>query len=83
MKFTSIFHKIRDKLTQDLTEMIYFTFVHSMLCYGIDMYGYTYTRHLWCRYFHQEVWLIATLLRQIEKPRQTHNMDSRNAYSEQ
>ena len=46
IKFTSIFYKIRDKLSTEVKKLIYFAFVHSLLNYGIEIYGNTYSSHL-------------------------------------
>ena len=46
VKFTSIFYKIRSKLTPDVLRMIYFAFVHPLLLYGIEVYANTTMNHL-------------------------------------
>ena len=46
LKFTSIFYKIRIKLPESILRMICFTFVHSQLLYGIEVYANTTSNHL-------------------------------------
>ena len=42
VKFASIFYKIRDLLPIQCRSMIYYSFVHSHLLYGIEVYANTY-----------------------------------------
>ncbi len=46
VKFVSIFYKIRDLLPDQCRSMIYYSFVHSNLLYGIEVYGNTYYKNL-------------------------------------
>jgi len=46
IKFTSILHKIRTKLPEEILRMIYFAFVHSHLSYGIGLCANTTSNHL-------------------------------------
>jgi hypothetical protein len=39
--FTSIFFKLRQKLTDRVLKLIYFAFVHSYLLYGVEIYANT------------------------------------------
>ena len=43
-KFSSIFYKIRNVLSFDILKMIYFTFVHSHLVCGIEIYANTHMK---------------------------------------
>lgn len=45
IKFVGIFHKLAHKLPDDCLKMIYFSFVHPHLLYGIEVYGNTYKSH--------------------------------------
>ena len=46
IKFTSIFHKLRDKLPKPILRQIYFTFVYPHILYGIELYANTYSKYL-------------------------------------
>jgi len=41
-KFTSIFYRIRHRLSCELLKMLYFAFIHSHLSYGVEAYGNSY-----------------------------------------
>ena len=45
-KLVKLFYKIRIKLPPEILRMIYFGFLHSLLLYGIEVYGNTTTNHL-------------------------------------
>jgi len=46
VRFVSIFYRIRHRLSCELSKMMYFAFVYSHLCYGIEIYGNTYHSYL-------------------------------------
>jgi len=46
IKFVSIFYKIRDLLPIPCRNMIYYSFIHSSLLYGIEVYANTYYKNL-------------------------------------
>jgi hypothetical protein len=39
MKFPSIFYKLRTLLPHACLSKLYFAFVHSQLCYGVEIYA--------------------------------------------
>ena len=41
-KFTSIFYRIRHRLSGELLKMLYYAFVHSHLSYGVETVSYTH-----------------------------------------
>ena len=46
IKFTGIFHKLRDKLPKPILKQIYFAFVYPHILYGIELYANTHSKHL-------------------------------------
>ena len=40
------FYRIRHRLSYEILQIMYFAFVHSHLCYGIEIYGNTYSTYL-------------------------------------
>jgi beta-galactosidase GanA len=46
VKFTSIFFKLRQKLTDRVLKLIYFAFVHSYILYGVEIYANTCCTYL-------------------------------------
>jgi len=46
VRFVSIFYHIRHRLSFELSKIMYFAFVYSHLCYGIEIYDNTYHSYL-------------------------------------
>ena len=46
VRFVYILYRIRHTLSCELSKMMYFAFVYSHLCYGIEIYGNTYHSYL-------------------------------------
>ena len=46
VRFITIFYRIRHRLPCELSKKMYFAFVYSHLCYGIEIYGNTYHSYL-------------------------------------
>ena len=46
VRFVSIFYCITHRLSCELSKMMYFAFVCSHLCYGIEIYGNTYHSYI-------------------------------------
>ena len=45
-KFVGIFYKLSHKLPLDCLKVLYFSFVHPHILYGIEIYANTYTSYL-------------------------------------
>lgn len=68
LKFTSIFYKLRWKLSSAVLRILYFAFVYPHLLYGVEVYGNCYRSHI-----DKLIILNNKLLRIIQnKPMKTH-----------
>lgn len=77
IKFTGIFYKIRNVLPSQLLKTIYYAFIHSLLIYGIEIYGNTYESYL-----NKLIIMNNKLLRIIQiKPLSTHIGDLYNNFN--
>jgi len=64
-KFVGIFYKLSHKLPDDCLKMLYFSFVHPHILYGVEIYANTYTSYL-----EKLMKLNNKLLRILQKKRQ-------------
>ena len=46
MKFCGLFYRIRDIIPEDCARTLYFSFVHTRLLYGLEVYGSACATHL-------------------------------------
>ena len=70
IKFTSIFHKLRENLPIVVKKMLYFAFIHSQMAYGIEVYGNTFSSYLLLIILNNKI------LRILQNaPRETHVAD--------
>src|SRR2546425_12649758 len=46
IKFCSIFYKIRDLLPFQCLKIVYYSFVHPIILYGVEVYANTYNSYL-------------------------------------
>lgn len=77
LRYTSIFYKLRNKLPHSLLKDIYYSFIHSHLLYGIEIYANT--NHT---YLDKLIKLNNKLLRILQnKPISTHICDLYKSYN--